>query len=120
MLNWIKNKLTDYSRSPRWSSVRKEHLIHEPLCRACNRKKDLEVHHIIPYHINPEEELNPSNLITLCSNCHLLFGHLMDYKSWNENVREDCNNFSSKIKNRPYNEQFNQKSSGGFSSFFKW
>lgn len=120
MLNWIKNKIISYSRSPKWSSVRKEHLIHEPICQACGRKKDLEVHHIIPYHIKPEEELNPSNLITLCSNCHLLFGHLMDYKSWNENVVEDCNNFSSKIKNRPYNEQSNQKYSRGFGSFFKW
>lgn len=109
MLKWIKTKINDYSRSPKWSSVRKEHLINEPMCRACGRKKDLEVHHIMPYHIKPEDELNPSNLITLCSNCHLLFGHLMDYKSWNENVVEDCNNFSSKIKNRPYNEKSYQK-----------
>ena len=65
MLNWLKNKLNDYSRSPKWSSVRKEHLLNEPNCRACNRKKDLEVHHIVPYHINPEDELNPSNLMQL-------------------------------------------------------
>jgi hypothetical protein len=119
MLNWIKNKLIDYSRSPKWSNVRKEHLINEPNCRACGRKKDLEVHHIIPYHINPEDELNPNNLITLCSNCHLLFGHLMDYKSWNENVVEDCNNFSSKIKNRPYNEKSYQEPNNNWFNIFR-
>lgn len=120
MFRWLKNKVSDYSRSPKWSSVRKEHLIHEPYCRACGRKKDLEVHHIVPYHIKPEDELNPSNLITLCSSCHLLFGHLMDYKSWNTNVVEDCNHFSSKIKNRPYNEKLSSQSAPIFSIFSWW
>lgn len=118
MLNWIKNKLIDYSRSPKWSNVRKEHLINESKCRACGRKKDLEVHHIIPYHIKPEYELNPNNLITLCSNCHLLFGHLMDYKSWNVNVVTDCEQISLKIKNRPYNEQTYQQPPSWISYWF--
>jgi hypothetical protein len=120
MLNWLRRKISDYSRSPKWSSVRKEHLKHQPVCQACGRKDDLEVHHIIPYHKNPEKELDPNNLITLCSkNCHLLLGHLMDYKSWNENVVEDSKFLSSKIKNRPYNENFTQKPTTFFSFIFR-
>jgi hypothetical protein len=26
MFNWLRDKISDYSRSPQWSSVRKEHL----------------------------------------------------------------------------------------------
>jgi len=119
MINWLKRRITDYSRSPQWSSVRNEHIKNQPICQACLRKKDLEVHHIIPYHIDPNQELNPQNLITLCSDCHLLFGHLMDYKSWNENVVKDCETFSSKVKSRPYNEKYNQNFSGWIPNIFK-
>ena len=119
MIKWIKNKISDYARSPQWPDVRRQHIQTEPFCRACNRKKNLEVHHIVPYHIKPEEELNPSNLITLCTDCHLLFGHLMDYKSWNETVIEDCNIFSSKIRNRPYNEK-HINNTDSFFECFRW
>ena len=118
MLNWLKNKISDYSRSPKWSSVRKEHLKNQSICQACWRKNDLQVHHIIPYHLDPNNELNPNNLITLCSDCHLLLGHLMDYKSWNVNVVEDCKQLSLKIKNRPYNEQTYQKPPSWISNWF--
>jgi len=90
-------------RSPKWSSVRKEHLNNQPTCAACGRNKKLEVHHIEPVHCNPDRELDPSNLITLCDDpCHFIFGHLMDYKSWNKYVIEDCELYLNKIKNKPY------------------
>lgn len=89
-------------RSPKWSSVRKEHLKQNPNCAACGKNKKLEVHHIKPVHTNPELELDPSNLITLCADpCHILFGHLMDWKSWNTNVINDTSVYLSKVKNRP-------------------
>lgn len=90
-------------RSPEWSSVRKEHLKDNNICAACGRKTKLEVHHIEPVHMNPDRELDPSNLITLCDDtCHLLFGHLMNYKSWNVDVVQDCEYYYDKITNRPY------------------
>lgn len=120
MLNWFKKKLDNYSRSPKWSIARKEHLKIQPICQACNRQKNLEVHHIIPYQIDKTKELDFNNLITLCDTCHLLFGHLMNYKSWNENVVADCQLFSYKIKNRPYHEENNQdNSSNNWFSMFK-
>ena len=102
MFNFL-NKLRYAIRSPKWPQVRKEHLVNHPNCIACGKNKKVEVHHKIPVHINPEGELDPENLVTLCSDpCHLLWGHLGDFKSWNLNVIEDCMVYFNKVKNRPY------------------
>jgi len=93
------------TRSPKWSKVRKEFLKTNQICAACGTDKDLEVHHIVPVHINADLELDPSNLITLCSRpCHLLIGHLMDFKSWNPHVVSDAVFINLKIQQRPYKE----------------
>ena len=102
MFDFFKRKIRYAYRSPKWRTVREAHLSHQPNCQVCNRDKDLEVHHIVPVHIDYTKELDANNLITLCSKCHLIFGHLYDYKSWNKNVINDCEIYSEKIKNRPY------------------
>lgn len=90
------------TRSPKWTSVRKQHLKDNPACVACGRDKKLEVHHKIPVHINPEGELDPSNLVTLCADpCHIIFGHLMNFKSYNKDVIDDCAVYLNKVKNKP-------------------
>lgn len=73
-------------RSPKWRSVRAEHLSMNKCCEACESTEKLEVHHIIPFNVDPDRELNPSNLITLCNYCHLVLGHLRDYKIYNQFV----------------------------------
>lgn len=96
-----------FKRSSHWAGVRKTHLSMQPSCQVCGGLKKLEVHHIHPFHTHPELELEPVNLITLCENgrdgvnCHLLFGHLGDYKSVNESVCEDAFEWARKIKERP-------------------
>jgi len=96
------NKVRYATRSYKWTEVRKNHLKDNPTCIACGRDKKLEVHHKIPVHLNPELELDPANLVTLCADpCHLLFGHLMNFKSYNKLVIEDCSVYLSKVKNRP-------------------
>lgn len=109
-------------RSRQWPATRKKHLISQPNCQSCHSYKNLEVHHIEPYHINPNRELDPQNLITLCKTCHLVFGHLMDYKSWNTNVVKDCELYSSKIKTRPYHENFgiNNNDHSFINKFISW
>lgn len=68
-------------------------------CGSCTKP---EVHHIVPVHLNPDLELDPENLITLCDKyCHFVFGHLMDYKSWNVDVVGDSAEYLQKIKNKP-------------------
>lgn len=88
-------------RSPRWNKLRLQHLEKEPFCQWCLTKENLEVHHIEPVSQNPKRELDPTNLITLCSHDHLVCGHLGSFHSWNEHIREDCNKMQEKIRNRP-------------------
>ncbi|SPJ15388.1 hypothetical protein SBDP2_320004 [Syntrophobacter sp. SbD2] len=95
-------------RSPKWHKVEKAHLAKEPACQWCGAKVELDangkpkkpgpklqVHHIAPFHLAPALELDPANFITLCEeggylNCHLFHGHNGDWKSFNDKVREDC------------------------------
>lgn len=102
MFNIFSKYLRYATRSPKWSSVRKKHLETNNKCAACGRDKKLEVHHIEPVHLNPDRELDPTNLITLCDDpCHFIFGHLLNYKSWNKDVVKDCSVYLNKVKNRP-------------------
>ena len=87
-------------RSPEWPRVEKEHLKLEPVCQVCSTKDNLEVHHVEPFHLYPEKELDPKNLITLCRPHHFLFGHLCGWSKVNVNCRDDCALWMGKIKAR--------------------
>lgn len=102
MFDFLKRKIRFAVRSPEWRQVRKLHLKDQNECQSCGKRSSLEVHHIVPVHIDQTLELDPSNLLTLCERCHLVFGHLSDYRSWNKNVIEDCDVYLNKVKNRPY------------------
>ena len=79
-------------RSPHWSRTRAAFLKKHPTCAACGRKEDLNVHHKIPFNVQPKLELVESNLITLCEhetwNCHLVIGHAGSWKRFVPNVDE--------------------------------
>lgn len=90
-------------RSGKWSSVRKDHLNTQPHCQSCGNYKNLQVHHIIPVSVDKNKELDPENLITLCKTCHFVFGHLMDWNSWNNEIINDCRVYYKKVINKPYN-----------------
>ena len=84
-------------RSSKWPAVRDAYLRQHPACEACGSRSDLNVHHVIPFHVDEEKELDPTNLITLCRTHHLTIGHLCDratgrdnWKCENPNVREDA------------------------------
>jgi 5-methylcytosine-specific restriction protein A len=76
-------------RSVRWPAVRRAHLKAHPTCAACGGRARLNVHHLRPFHLYPELELDPENLLTLCeggvaaTNCHLLFGHGGNWSRYN-------------------------------------
>jgi hypothetical protein len=89
-------------RSPEWPRVRKNHIVLYPTCAVCGGKNNLEVHHIMPFHLDKSKELDPENLITLCTskshNDHLIFGHFLDFTRYsNANVREDAMNYNNKL-----------------------
>jgi arsenate reductase-like glutaredoxin family protein len=93
-------------RSPHWSTVRSLWLHSNPACAVCQKTNNLNVHHIKPFHLYPELELETTNLITLCENkgmnCHFLFGHLGDWEAYNPSIVEDAPKQQEKIKNRLY------------------
>lgn len=83
-------------RSSKWKMVKEAYLKEHPECAICGSTAKIEVHHVIPFHLAPDLELDPTNFITLCENkkygvnCHLLFGHLGNYKRTNLTIREDA------------------------------
>ena len=93
-LKWLKNVLAPPDvfggqRDARWREVRAAHIEKEPVCQACGRATKLDVHHIIPVAFDKTRELDPENLITLCSQpCHFVFGHFMSYYCYNKDVRK--------------------------------
>lgn len=108
VIDVIQNKTTVKKiRSSKWASVRAAHLQNHPTCAACDGTSSLEVHHIKPFHLQPELELDPTNLITLCEskkngvNCHLLFGHLGSFRSYNVESVQDSAVWNDKLKKKP-------------------
>lgn len=78
-------KLNGKKRSPKWPALRRK-LIAGKSCAVCGKKNKLELHHIRPFHLHPELELDPANLIPLCEgnksvNCHLIFGHFGNFRT---------------------------------------
>jgi hypothetical protein len=82
-----------------WPARRAQHLAVHPMCLACgyrggSAKRELQVHHELPFHLFPDKELDPANLITLCQGvndgCHLTFGHFKDWAKWNPTIRADA------------------------------
>lgn len=59
-------------------------------CQLCNNvnttTNPLQVHHIIPISVQLENHANPSNLITLCSTCHLEKAHSGKWATTNKEV----------------------------------
>lgn len=105
-----RQKAQGQKRSAKWPSVRKEHLRTHGTCAVCGGKQKLNVHHILPFHLDRQKELDAENLITLCEgnstiNCHLRFGHWGNFaRKYNPCIREDAAKWS---------KRFSAKSMGG-------
>jgi hypothetical protein len=94
-INLLKHSLRDVGvsskRSSQWPTLEKHFLVAHPTCAACGSKKRLNVHHCIPFHLNPALELDVNNLITLCMDkkeCHLHLGHGGSFKQYCPDVRK--------------------------------
>ena len=91
-------------RSDDWTEIRNGFISQNPNCMVCGSKKKVEAHHIIPFQIAPDLELDPDNLMTLCRNkkyginCHLLVGHLGNFRRTNPNVELDAMIWRVKLK----------------------
>ena len=95
-----KEPVYERGRSPQWPRVRDEFIRAHPRCDCCGHPAE-EVHHVIPFHVMPELELEPANLISLCWRDHFLVGHLCDWRSYNVDVFADARAWRAKIASRP-------------------
>ena len=90
-------------RSPQWDHVRDSFLAEHPKCAACGSSEELQVHHIIPYHVEASRELDVTNLITLCmgvNSCHLYIGHGGSFLHYNPDVVHDARVYSASFFRR--------------------
>lgn len=93
-------------RSSKWRSVREIYLKEHPRCEACGDDKNLEVHHVKPYHLFPELELSQHNLMTLCChgiggmNCHLVLGHCGNWSAYSTDPGRAAFQFREMLKRR--------------------
>jgi len=96
-----------HERSSEWEDVRNAWVAANPVCAVCGGTKKLQVHHLAPFHLAPELELDQNNLITLCTrkkygiNCHLLIGHLGNFRRVNKDCEEDAKVWCAKLSKKP-------------------
>lgn len=82
--------VTGAARSPQWASFSKRYLRGRS-CIACGSREGLTAHHVVPFHMRPDLELDEKNLVPLCTDrCHIVHGHFNDFRLDNPKVREDC------------------------------
>lgn len=67
----------------------------EHTCQCCGVQSNLVVHHLESYANNPELRCEPSNGVTLCSECHKDFHHLYGY---GKNTTEQYNSWIGALK----------------------
>ncbi len=89
-------------RSGKWRRVRDEFLKGKR-CASCGGRRSLVAHHIIPFHLAPDLELDVSNLLPLCEakrfgiNCHLLLGHVGNWRRANPFVEAEAAYWAAKL-----------------------
>lgn len=89
-------------RSPRWPAARAAWLKAHPACAATGSTADIEVHHVVPFHLAPGRELDPTNFITLCRPMHFWLGHGGDWSAYNPFVVHDAAAVSRRVRSRVY------------------
>ena len=80
-------------RSGHWRTLELQFLSEHPTCYACGGIERLQVHHLRPFHLNPELELDSANLATACmgpKECHLKIFHGGSFKKFNPNALADA------------------------------
>lgn len=80
-------------RSPKWNQFKNKWLKKNPNCIICGSTKYTIVHHIKPFHLFPQFELDESNVVTICENPkfnhHLYIAHQGNYCKYNKTLIED-------------------------------
>ena len=101
-------------RSSAWPEWSDRYMARHPFCAVTGRLiwrngkfiVEAALHHIVPFHLDPERELDETNVLPMTEappfNAHLIVGHLGDWRSFNPEVVEDARKWREKILCRPY------------------
>ncbi len=65
---------------PGWSHVARAEIARQPYCSFCSSARKLQVHHVVPLHVDSSKGATPSNLMVLCQPCHLYEAHCGDFQ----------------------------------------
>jgi 5-methylcytosine-specific restriction enzyme A len=93
------------ARSSQWGTVR-DQFLEGKVCAICGGAEKLIAHHRLPFHSHPEYELDLENLVPLCEarrygvNCHLLFGHLGNFRRINLDLDRDIETWSARFNRK--------------------
>jgi len=85
-----REKKKEKARSPLWTAFRDGWKAVHPRCATCGSEDHIQVHHVVPFHLEPSKELDAHNVLTLCmgpNECHLRIGHGDDFRAFNPHVR---------------------------------
>ena len=85
---------TGKPRNPRFERESRKWLLTHP-CAVTGEREGVEVHHIRPFHLFPELEMDPENWIALLRPWHLYLGHAGNWTMWNPDVRQDAARFQT-------------------------
>lgn len=62
---------TDAQRRDFWERVKGPLMVRKGgQCEWCGARKELQVHHVLPYDHFPQLKEHPDNLMLLCADCH--------------------------------------------------
>jgi hypothetical protein len=109
LINYLFNrtellKTLGIPRSSQWRRARAEFLKNNPCCAVCGSKNNVVPHHKIPFHADPELELDFNNLIPLCENksfnCHFFFGHLRNWVGSNPFIEQDAAYWNKRLSEK--------------------
>lgn len=99
-IHMLKHKELYFNKE--WSDFEKKYWKEHPeekYCHMCGETKNVELHHIIPRHVDPSKILDENNLIPLCRECHFRFGHFCNFeKYYNKDIVKMCKYVLGKIK----------------------
>ena len=100
MIDSVAKRFGGVPRSGSWYSTRNEFIKSNNECECCGSKKNLQVHHKVPFCVDPDRELDMDNLMTLCADCHFQIGHCGWWASYNPNVEESVRFYKAMLENR--------------------
>ena len=75
-------------RSPRWPAFVHQLLRERPLCEGCGRRSETG-HHVIPFHVRPDLELDPGNVVPVCPPCPFVVCHGGNWQLYIPTARAD-------------------------------